>query len=227
MAKSAALYNVMIARTGYTGEDGFEIYIPSDEPTSSRVWGEVLNAGAEFGILPCGLGARNTLRLESAMALYGHEISDTINVFEAGLGRYAKLDKGSDFVGRAALAAIESAGGPKRKLVGLEMIERGIGRDGYPVCTVAGERIGHITSGSPAPSSRKTLPSPTCRSSTQPSMNSSPWRFAASSSRQRLCRRRFTKDRRNPPSSRIHWVPESYGGAHMAYPCQLSLHQGT
>ena len=88
------LHNVMIARTGYTGEDGFEIYIPSDEPTSARVWSEVLEAGAEFGILACGLGARNTLRLEAAMALYGHEISDTINVFEAGLGRYAKLDKG-------------------------------------------------------------------------------------------------------------------------------------
>jgi aminomethyltransferase len=155
--KVCGLYNVMIARTGYTGEDGFEIYIPSDEPTSSRVWGEVLNAGAEFGILPCGLGARNTLRLESAMALYGHEISDTINVFEANLGRYVKLEKGSDFVGRAALAAIESAGGPKRKLVGLEMIERGIGRDGYPVCTVAGERIGEITSGSPAPFLKKNI----------------------------------------------------------------------
>ena len=126
----------MIARTGYTGEDGFEIYIPSDEPTSGRVWGEVLEAGAEFGILPCGLGARNTLRLEAAMALYGHEISDTINVFEAGLGRYAKLDKGVDFVGREALVEVEAEGGPKRKLVGLEMIERGIGRDGYPVCSV-------------------------------------------------------------------------------------------
>jgi aminomethyltransferase len=151
------LYNVMIARTGYTGEDGFEIYIPSDEPTSGRVWGEVLAAGAEFGILPCGLGARNTLRLESAMALYGHEISETINVFEAGLGRYAKLDRGVDFVGREALAAVEAAGGPKRKLVGLEMIERGIGRDGYPVCTTGGEKIGAITSGSPAPFLKKNI----------------------------------------------------------------------
>ena len=155
--KVCGLHNVMIARTGYTGEDGFEIYIPSDEPTSARVWGEIVNAGAEFGILPCGLGARNTLRLESAMALYGHEISDTINVFEANLGRYAKLDKGSDFVGRAALVAIEAAGGPKRRLVGLEMIERGIGRDGYPVCTVGGERIGQITSGSPAPFLKKNI----------------------------------------------------------------------
>jgi aminomethyltransferase len=155
--KLCGLHNVLIARTGYTGEDGFEIYIPSDEPTSARVWGEVLNAGAEFGILPCGLGARNTLRLESSMALYGHEISDSINVFEAGLGRYAKLDKGTDFVGRDALVAIEAAGGPKRKLVGLEMIERGIGRDGYAVCTVAGQHIGAITSGSPAPFLKKNI----------------------------------------------------------------------
>jgi aminomethyltransferase len=151
------LYNVMIARTGYTGEDGFEIYIPSDEPTSGRVWGEVLAAGAEFGILPCGLGARNTLRLEAAMALYGHEISETTNVLEAGLGRYAKLDKGVDFVGREALEAVEAAGGPQRKLVGLEMIERGIGRDGYPVCAMSGKKIGHITSGSPAPFLKKNI----------------------------------------------------------------------
>src|SRR6202789_4180065 len=155
--KVAGLYNVMIARTGYTGEDGFEIYIPLDEPTSGRAWGEVLSAGAEFGIVPCGLGARNTLRLEAAMALYGHEISETINVFESGLGRYAKLEKGVDFVGREALLAIEAEGGPKRKLVGLEMIERGIGRDGYPVCAVSGEKIGHVTSGSPAPFLKKNI----------------------------------------------------------------------
>ncbi len=150
------LYNVMIARTGYTGEDGFEIYIPSDEPTSARVWNEVLEAGKEFGILPCGLGARNTLRLEAGMALYGHEISDTINVFEAGLGRYAKLDK-PEFVGREALLAIQAEGGPKRKLVGLEMIERGIGRDGYPIFSLDGTRIGEITSGSPAPFLKKNI----------------------------------------------------------------------
>jgi aminomethyltransferase len=152
----SGLHNVMIARTGYTGEDGFEIYIPSDEPTSARVWQEVLDAGAEFGILACGLGARNTLRLEASMALYGHEISDTINVFEAGLGRYAKLDKG-DFVGRDALVKIQEEGGPKRKLVGLEMIERGIGRDGYPVFSLDGKRIGEITSGSPSPFLKKNI----------------------------------------------------------------------
>jgi aminomethyltransferase len=150
------LHNVMIACTGYTGEDGFEIYIPSDEPTSARVWGEVLAAGAEFGILACGLGARNTLRLEAAMALYGHEISDTINVLEAGLGRYAKLDK-PEFVGRDALLEIQTAGGPKRKLVGLEMIERGIGRDGYPVFSLDGKRLGEITSGSPSPFLKKNI----------------------------------------------------------------------
>jgi aminomethyltransferase len=150
------LHNVMIARTGYTGEDGFEIYIPSDEATSARVWGEVLAAGEEFGILACGLGARNTLRLEASMALYGHEISDTINVFEAGLERYAKLDKG-DFVGRDALMQVQADGGPKRKLVGLEMIERGIGRDGYPVFSLDGKRLGEITSGSPAPFLKKNI----------------------------------------------------------------------
>jgi aminomethyltransferase len=154
-------HNVLIARTGYTGEDGFEIYIPADEPTSARVWGEVLAAGAEFGIMPCGLGARNTLRLEAAMALYGHEISDTINVLEAGLGRYCKLGRepegGADFVGREALQSIQDKGGPTRKLVGLEMIDRGIGRDGYAVFSAAGERIGEITSGSPAPFLKKNI----------------------------------------------------------------------
>jgi aminomethyltransferase len=150
------LYNVMIARTGYTGEDGFEIYIPSDEATSTRVWNEVLAAGEEFGILPCGLGARNTLRLEAAMALYGHEISETTNVFEAGLDRYCKLEKGP-FVGSEALEKIRLAGGPKRKLVGLEVIERGIARDGYPVFSVDGVEIGAVTSGSPAPFLKKNI----------------------------------------------------------------------
>jgi len=154
--KVCGLYNVLIARTGYTGEDGFEIYIPSDEPTSARVWNEVLAAGAEFGILPCGLGARNTLRLESSMALYGHEISDSVNVFEANLGRYAKLDKG-DFVGRDALLAVQATDGPQRRLVGLEMVDRGIGRDGYPVLAPDGRPIGAVTSGSPAPFLKKNI----------------------------------------------------------------------
>jgi len=149
------LPNTMIARTGYTGEDGFEIYIPSDEPTSTRVWNEVLEAGKEFGILPCGLGARNTLRLESRMALYGHEISDTINVWEADLGRFCKMEK-PEFIGRDALDRAK-AEGLKRILVGLEMIERGIGRDGYKVFSESGEEIGYITSGSPAPFLKKNI----------------------------------------------------------------------
>ena len=112
------------------------------------MWNALMEAGAEFGIRPCGLGARNTLRLEAGMSLYGHEISDSINVYEANLGRWLKLDKG-EFIGRGALAALNNA--PERKLIGLEMIERGIARDGYPVLNEAGEAIGIVTSGSPAP----------------------------------------------------------------------------
>ena len=151
------LANTMIARTGYTGEDGFEIYIPADEAISARVWDQLLAAGEEFGILPCGLGARNTLRLEAAMALYGHEISDTINVYEANLGRYAKLEKGTEFTGAAALRQIQAAGGAERQLVGLEMIDRGIARDGYLVFDLAGKEIGYVTSGSPAPYLKKNI----------------------------------------------------------------------
>jgi aminomethyltransferase len=146
----AGVANVLIARTGYSGEDGFEVYIPSDEPTTVKMWEALMEAGQEFGIRPCGLGARNTLRLEAGMPLYGHEISDSINVLEAGLERWLKLDKG-EFIGREALLAVQAAGGPKRKLIGLEMVERGIGRDGYSVLSLDGERIGTITSGSPAP----------------------------------------------------------------------------
>jgi len=146
----AGIPNVMIARTGYSGEDGFEVYLPADEPTTVKMWDALMAAGEEFGIRPCGLGARNTLRLEAGMSLYGHEISEQINVWEAGLERWLKLDKGA-FLGREALVAVQAAGGPKRKIVALEMVERGIGRDGYPVLSLHGEEIGRITSGSPAP----------------------------------------------------------------------------
>ncbi|GAC1644957.1 MAG: glycine cleavage system aminomethyltransferase GcvT [Acidobacteriaceae bacterium] len=149
------LMNTLIARTGYTGEDGFEIYVPSDVTTSERVWNEVFEAGKEFGIVPCGLGARNTLRLESKMALYGQEISETINVWEAELGRYAKLDKG-DFVGRDALIKAKEKG-LSRIVVGLEMIDRGIGRDGYKLFDDQGAEVGYITSGSPAPFLKKNI----------------------------------------------------------------------
>jgi aminomethyltransferase len=146
----AGIANTLIARTGYSGEDGFEVYIPSDEATTVKMWNALLDAGAEFGIRPCGLGARNTLRLEAGMSLYGHEISEEIDAFEAGLDRWLKLDKG-DFIGREALLAVQAAGGPKLRIVGLEMVERGIARDGYEVHNLAGSRIGTVTSGSPAP----------------------------------------------------------------------------
>jgi aminomethyltransferase len=149
------LKNILIARTGYTGEDGFEIYVPSDTATSEMVWNKVMEAGAEFGIIPCGLGARNTLRLESKMALYGHEISDKINVWEAGLDRYCKIEKG-DFVGRAALERAKAAG-QTRALVGLEMVDRGIARDEYCCCDEGGEVIGVVTSGSPSPTLCKNI----------------------------------------------------------------------
>jgi aminomethyltransferase len=145
----------LIARTGYTGEDGFEIYVPSDVATSTMVWNKVMEAGREFGIIPCGLGARNTLRLESKMALYGHEISDKINVWEAGLDRYCKMEKG-DFLGRAALERAKAAG-LTRALVGLEMVDRGIARDEYCCCNETGEVIGVVTSGSPSPTLCKNI----------------------------------------------------------------------
>jgi len=146
----ANIPNVLIARTGYSGEDGFEVYIPSDEATTVKMWNALMEAGSEFAIRPCGLGARNTLRLEAGMSLYGHEISEEINVFEGGIDRWLKLDKG-EFIGREALLAVQAAGGPKRKVIGLEMIDRGIARDGYPVLSLSGEEIGTVTSGSPAP----------------------------------------------------------------------------
>src|SRR5690348_4228928 len=149
------LQNILIARTGYTGEDGFEIYVPSDPATSEMVWNKVMEAGREFGLIPCGLGARNTLRLEAKMALYGHEISDKINVWEAGLDRYCKMEKG-DFIGRAALERAKAAP-PTRALVGLEMVDRGIARDEYCCCNESGAVIGVVTSGSPSPTLGKNI----------------------------------------------------------------------
>ena len=149
------LKNILIARTGYTAEDGFEIYVPADETASARVWNEILSAGKEFALVPCGLGARNTLRLEGKLPLYGHEISDTINVWEAGLDRFCKMEK-PEFIGRAALERAKAVG-LKRTLVGLEMVERGIARDGYNLLDDAGREIGCVTSGSPAPFLKKNI----------------------------------------------------------------------
>jgi aminomethyltransferase len=141
-----------IARTGYTGEDGFEIYIAPEE--AERIWGEVMAAGAEFGVKPCGLGARNTLRLEAGMALYGHEIDASISPLEAGLDWIVKLDKG-EFIGREALLKQKQAG-IRRKLVGFEMRGRGIARDGYEVW-LDGAPAGWVTSGSPSPTLNRNI----------------------------------------------------------------------
>src|SRR5579864_9390155 len=141
-----------IARTGYTGEDGFEIYIAPEQ--AERIWNQLLGAGQEFGIKPCGLGARNTLRLEAKMALYGHEIHASITPYEADLGWIVKMDK-ADFIGKAALAKQKELG-IKRKLVGFEMTGRGIGRDGYEVY-LDGAAAGWVTSGGPSPTLNKNI----------------------------------------------------------------------
>lgn len=137
----------LIARTGYTGEDGFELYFPIEQ--SEHLWERILGAGRPLGLLPIGLGARDTLRLEAKMALYGHELTEEINPLEAGLGWTVKFDKG-DFVGRDALLAVKERG-PARRLVGFRMVERGgAPRAGYAV-QVAGAPAGHVTSGTHSP----------------------------------------------------------------------------
>ena len=142
----------IISRTGYTGEDGFEVYAPAEN--AQQLWEKMLEAGADEGVLPCGLAARNTLRLESAMSLYGHELGDDISTLEANLGWITKLQKG-DFVGRDKLVELKEMG-LKRKLVGFEMREPGIARDGYDVY-VGGKKVGAVTSGSPAPFLKKNI----------------------------------------------------------------------
>ena len=145
----------IISRTGYTGEDGFEVYAAAEH--GERLWNKILeagNVGSNEGVLPCGLGARNTLRLEAGLALYGHELTETTTLLEANLGWICKLDKG-DFIGRDALAKQKETG-LQRKLVGFEVTERGIARDEYDV-VVNGERVGKVTSGSPAPYLKKNI----------------------------------------------------------------------
>ena len=138
----------IVSRTGYTGEDGFEIYVaPSEGP---RIMRKLIDAGAK----PCGLGARDTLRLEAKMALYGNDIDETTTPLEADLGWIVKVDKG-DFFGRDVLQR-EKSEGPRRKLVGFEMIDRGIGRHGYPVVD-GSEEIGVVTSGTHSPTLKKAI----------------------------------------------------------------------
>jgi aminomethyltransferase len=142
----------LIARTGYTGEDGFEIYFDSQH--SEKLWAELMEAGKSAGLLACGLGARNTLRLEAGMCLYGHEIDETTTPLEAGLGWICKLDKGP-FLGSNVLNEQKRCG-IDRRLVGFEMLDKRIGRDGYPVL-IDGRDAGRVTSGGPAPFLKKNI----------------------------------------------------------------------
>lgn len=144
----------IVSRTGYTGEDGFEIYVESNDGNDINiVWDKILEVGGE-DIKPAGLGCRDTLRFEMKLPLYGHELSDEISPLETGIGRFVELDK-DDFIGKDALAK-EKAEGRKRKVVGLEMVGRGIARDGYPV-KKDGQVVGYITSGSYSPTLKKNL----------------------------------------------------------------------
>jgi glycine cleavage system T protein (aminomethyltransferase) len=145
----------IVSRTGYTGEDGFEVYAPADR--AEQLWNKILAAGktdTPTGVLPCGLAARNTLRLEAGMALYGNDIDETTTLLEANLGWICKLDKG-EFIGREPLAR-QKQEGVRRKLVGFEVTERGIARDHQEV-VVDGQRVGQVTSGSPAPFLKKNI----------------------------------------------------------------------
>lgn len=143
----------LVSRTGYTGEDGFELYVSSGD--AAAVWEKLLEAGAGEGLVAAGLGARDTLRFESRLPLYGQELSAEISPLEAGLGIFVKLDKG-EFVGQQALAAQKAQGLP-RKLVGIEMIDRGIPRSHYPVYNAAGERIGEVTTGTQSPTFKRNV----------------------------------------------------------------------
>jgi aminomethyltransferase len=142
----------LIARTGYTGEDGFEIYFAPEH--SEKLWTDLLDAGTTHGMLPCGLGARNTLRLEASMCLYGHEIDDTTTPWEAGLGWICKPQKG-EFLGRDPLVR-QKQQGVERALVGFEMQDRLIARDGCLI-SIGGKEAGRVTSGSPAPFLKKNI----------------------------------------------------------------------
>ena len=139
---------MIISRTGYTGELGFELYFPSDRATGERVWNAVMSAGAPHGIGPVGLGARDTLRLEMGYCLYGHDIDRTTNPIEAGLGWITKTAKG-EFVGREAILRVQREGAP-RKLVGFALGDRAFPRQGYAL-RAAGEPAGSVTSGTFSP----------------------------------------------------------------------------
>lgn len=139
---------VLVARTGYTGEDGVEIFVPSS--LAVPMWKDLLTKGADLGVMPIGLGARDTLRTEARFSLYGHEIDEHINPYSAGLGWVIKPDK-KDFIGRGPIVAGKERG-LTTKLIGLKMNDRGIARQGYKIFSTEGKEIGFVTSGTPSPS---------------------------------------------------------------------------
>jgi aminomethyltransferase len=143
----------LVSRTGYTGEDGFEIYCENNDAV--KIWNEILEAGKEDGVVPCGLGARDTLRFEANLALYGQELSATISPLEAGIGFAVKVDKEVPFIGQEVLKKQKEEGTP-RKIVGLEMIEKGIPRTGYEVF-VNDEKVGEVTTGTQSPTLKKNI----------------------------------------------------------------------
>ncbi|MCX6133370.1 MAG: glycine cleavage system aminomethyltransferase GcvT [Ignavibacteriales bacterium] len=146
--------DMIISRTGYTGELGFELYFDSDFAVGKKVWDAVFEAGKEFGIKPIGLGARDTLRLEMGYCLYGNDIDQTTNPLEAGLGWITKLSKG-DFVGKPAIAKVKQEG-LKRSLVGFNLSEKAVARHGYPLSS-SGVEIGHVTSGTFSPTLERAI----------------------------------------------------------------------
>jgi aminomethyltransferase len=144
----------LAARTGYTGEDGYEIFCPA--ANAPQLWQGLFEVGAGLGLVPAGLGARDTLRLEAKLCLYGNDIDESTNPYEAGLGWVVKLDAG-DFIGRTALQAIKESG-VERRLVGFEMVGRGIARHAHPIVDIdSGGQMGEVTSGSPAPTLSKNI----------------------------------------------------------------------
>lgn len=145
--------DAIISRTGYTGEDGFELYFPASH--AARLWDELMRVGKPLGLVPVGLGARDTLRLEARLTLYGNDLDETTTPLEAGLGYFVRLEK-EEFIGKEALVA-QKAAGTTRKLVGFVMQERGIPRHGYPLLSADGEKVGVVTSGSVSPSTGKEI----------------------------------------------------------------------
>ena len=143
----------MVSRTGYTGEDGFEIYCDAND--AKQLWVDILKAGKEYGVKPIGLGARDTLRFEAVLPLYGQELSRDITPIEAGIGFAVKVDKETEFLGKEVLKK-QKEEGPTRKLVGIEMIDRGIPRTSYGVY-VNDEKIGHVTTGTQSPTLKKNI----------------------------------------------------------------------